>query len=98
MTGDKEDIDDLYVGLLINKAKAQGSPARKSHYISAKEAERRRVLLSEDADSIEEDTNTDENQILQLLENCQNELYLLKKEVHELKIQVTLLSMKRKKE
>ena len=103
MTGDKDGVDALCVGLLMNKAKHKDfiGPPNKSYYISKEEVERRRVLLTEalaeDNDSNDEDT-TRENQFLRLLQDCQNEIDHLKKEVHDLKIEVAHLSAKRKKD
>lgn len=105
MTRDKDGVDELCVGLLMNKVKHKDNlgPPNTSYYISKEEVERRRVRLTKvfaednDSDSNDEDSSR-ENQFLQLIKACKSEIDHLKREVHDLKIEVAHLSAKRKKD
>lgn len=94
----KDSIDDLCVGLLINKAKHA-----KFQSAQIPQPEQRSVVLSEalmcneSIDSEYDDTPI-ENQFLLLIQACKQEINTLKREVHALKVEIGLLSTKCKKD
>lgn len=105
MSADKDGIDELCVGLLMNKAKHAKLSKASQAPLFLNAPDREKVLLidtsSDDVDSdcdiIDVDT-TRENQFLRMLEDCKKQIELLKQEIHELKIEVAHLSTKQKKD
>lgn len=106
MAADKDGVDELCVGLLMNKTKqaklsksSQGST--KTQFTSCEEVDMRKVVTSEiepeDIDSNDDDDSR-ENQFLQLVEDCRQEIQLLKRELYSLKLEVANLSQKHKKD
>lgn len=97
-TDNKDNIDDLCVGLLINKAKHA-----KFQSVQMPQPEQQSIVLpetlvyKESIDSEYDDTPI-ENQFLLMIQACRQDINALKRDVHALKLEIGLLSTKCKKD